>query len=891
FVDSHTVLELAAVHAAPDPRVPVIVYGLDDLSVPERRFLERVIRDRPGAFYLPYCATPAFQWTQPLRDDLLALGFREQPLAPLAASNALTRLQQSLFDDSSSHSADVRDDDDSLLILSAPDRPSETEDIVREIVHSPLASRFPAGRVAILLRETEPYAPLLRDELARAGLRGFIERTLTDTDAGRALALLLPLLDEEFRRAEVMEFLLGAPVRFHESPGGSESLVPAAEWNHFSLLAGIVAGEAAWEDGLRRLHHQLSAHSRHRDDDDAPADTARLASLIAMRAFLTDFFARIRQLNSAVRWSDRAAALTELFADLIGEVDGFAEVRERLRRTDALDALAIPPTAPQFAAALRAILSSPAAREGRFQIHDPAVVTYTEALGARFDEIVLPGVVEKEIPRPPSSDPLLLNDERQALTELGLLALPERDRQRERERFLFTTTLSSANRRALLSFPRREADKGRERLPSSYLLDVAHRLTGRRISYTEIERLIRTARFARRVPAGPLQFSDAERAVTDFRYDVARIAEALHNSAAEPIADLAADHPLFARAVEAEQQRFRRRDFSRFDGVVENEPLRRRLTGLAAGAGAPVSATRFETYAHCPFQYFVRHMLGLEEIEEPSAIRGLRRRERGLLIHEILERFFRTERDAARLPLDDDAENRIRALAAQVFRRYSEDDVFGLPLLWKIAQDEMIAELTEFVRCERAEFTRFIPAHFEVAYGMAGGTPPSSEEPLRITLGNGRDVYFHGRIDRIDVDPDGPARVVDYKTGKPMPKLADGRLCGGRALQLPVYRLAAEALLHSEVAVAEYRYVSSAEATRRIGYSDDDWQTAKQSFLFAVATIHEGISLGRFYPYPDAQKCSACFARAACGAGRETHKWRERSADTESFLVMAEQIP
>jgi len=890
FVDSHGLLELAIAHAETDPRVPVILYGLDDLSVLEQRFLERIIQDRPCAVYLPCSATPAFEWTRPLRDYCLALGFREQALLPDSAAHptALARLQHGLFDDAASH-VEVSGDD-SVLILSAPGRPREVEEILREVVHSPLASALPARRVGILLRESEPYSPLLRQELARAGLTGFVVRTLADTEAGRALSLFLPLLGGEFRRADVMEFLLSAPVRFPESLDGDGHPIPAAQWNHFSLLAGIVAGEAAWEDALRRLYHHLNAQRRRNaaENDDAPSSDDALSSLSSMRVFLPALFARIREMNSTTAWKTRVERLTELFQDIIGDAEGFSALRERLDHAESLDRLNLPATTEQFAAALRTILDSPVSRDGRFQHDEPSVVTYREATGARFDEVLLPGVVEKEIPRGASLDPLLLNDERRALTELGILSLPERDRQREREMFLFAAAISSANRRLVLSFPRREAEKSRERLPSSYLLRVSECLTGRRVSYSEMEEIVRASPFARRIPTGRLQPCDSLRSVTDFDYDVSRLAEALRASSSDPVADLAADHPFFARSALAEKQRFRRIGFSRFDGLVEDESLRRRL---AANRNAPVSPTRFENYARCPFQFFIRYMLGLEEIEEPSAIRQLRHLERGLLMHDILERFFRAEGEAGRLPLNDDAADRMSALAAQMLRRYANEETFGLPLLWTIAQEEMTADLVEFVRQERDETTRFVPAHFEVSYGMSGGVAPSTDEPLRVGLRDGREVFFHGRIDRIDVDPDGPARVVDYKSGKPTPGLADGRLCGGRALQLPVYRLAAESLMGCEVSAAEYRYLTSDAKKSRIGYTIEHWHAAKDAFLLAVTTIHDGISCGRFFPFPEDRKCGSCFARFACGAGRATLKWNEPSAETESFRTLAEQIP
>ena len=54
-----------------------------------------------------------------------------------------------------------------------------------------------------------------------------------------------------------------------------------------------------------------------------------------------------------------------------------------------------------------------------------------------------------------------------------------------------------------------------------------------------------------------------------------------------------------------------------------------------------VSPTALETYARCPFQFFARHVLGLEPLDRPEEILGPSPAERGEIGDAILNSFYR----------------------------------------------------------------------------------------------------------------------------------------------------------------------------------------------------------------------------------------------------------
>ena len=55
--------------------------------------------------------------------------------------------------------------------------------------------------------------------------------------------------------------------------------------------------------------------------------------------------------------------------------------------------------------------------------------------------------------------------------------------------------------------------------------------------------------------------------------------------------------------------------------------------------GLCLSASRLETYARCPFRYFLETVLDLKPWEEPEQIFALLPRDRGVLVHAILYDF------------------------------------------------------------------------------------------------------------------------------------------------------------------------------------------------------------------------------------------------------------
>jgi hypothetical protein len=123
---------------------------------------------------------------------------------------------------------------------------------------------------------------------------------------------------------------------------------------------------------------------------------------------------------------------------------------------------------------------------------------------------------------------------------------------------------------------------------------------------------------------------------------------------------------------------------------------------------------------------------------------------------------------------------------------------------------------------------------------------------------------FRGKIDRIDVMPDGGLRVTDFKTSKATS--VTNVLEDGRRLQLPLYARAADrdrfvltGHTHSEapVATARYLHVRDASATSRPVSLDAPLIAQFEAY---VRRWLDEIAHGRFVPrpHPSNGRCLMC---------------------------------
>ncbi|MBM4041380.1 MAG: hypothetical protein FJ290_23000 [Planctomycetes bacterium] len=716
----------------------------------------------------------------------------------------------------------------------------------------------PLPRVGILLRQAGTYAPLFAEACAAGGLDAYhhTPQPLAATRAGRSLLMLLRLIGSDLARPDVMEFLTYADLPLDGAA--------TADWDLLSLLAGVVKGRESWRSRLGALRKSL------RDDaEERPERAAELLpALDSLVAFLAEFFSALEGVPAQGTWAELAGAVAGAFRRFVRPSAEREAVAEAAAGLSALDATGEPADVPTLARFAREALDSAGTPRPPFGSRGPVVVDLMQGRGLPFDLACVPGLVEKGFPALPAQDPLLSDAERKALCDAGL-ALPLKGARAEEERLLFRLAVGAASQSVLLTYPRLEPASGRERVPSHFLLRALEAVTGCRCDYAALA----SSPHVESIPASAFAPAEPADAWCEAEYDLSAALAALKAKRAAELGYLAALSPTFPSALRAEASRWGERAFTPYDGVLKAKAALAALRDLLGPAPWRMPPTALERYAACPFRYFLTHILDVEPLEEPEAIRRLSGLDRGRLLHRILCRVLREARDERRLPLRADAEEHVLEAARGHFAEFEKLGLVGIAALWSLERAAIERDLRRFVADEAAD-TSYIPAHFEVAFGA----PPrddaelGSDEGLVIALGDAGSVRIVGRIDRIDLTPDGThGRVVDYKTGSKGGAPGANSFEGGTALQLPLYLKAAELILQGvTMDDARYRYVTERGEYKAIGFDSATCAERESELMLILRTIVEGVATGRFFAGASAtEACKRCDHYAICGRAAE----------------------
>jgi RecB family exonuclease len=805
----------------------LLVYGVWTLDAAERALLDQLLAGGIEVIvFLPDAAEPAFSevvgWVIERAPPGAVPAVAVEPARDhrdRAGDSALAHLQAHLF----APPAGSATDDRSVVIVSAPDAVREVREAARACLRW-AEEGIPFHQMAVVYRAAQPYRALVDEVFSEAGIPVYLHdgRPLAQHPTGRRVLALLDLLSGNLERAAVMAFLAEAAL-----PEDSAAGVEPAAWDTLSKRAGIVSGRTEWRTRLDRLRRDLAA--------DTP-DHPDLARIDALRAWIDELGERLERFPVRASWSAALDQFRELLARYVAGSEPVARQLEPLRE---LDAVTGDIARARFQATVRALLETLDAdetlaghRRDGFGRDGVAVLDLFSSRGLRFAGVVVLGLVERQFPRPPEPDPLLLDHERAALNAAHGWTIPLRAAGPSREPAQFAALLRATTRRLQLSFPRTETGAARPTLPSVFLRAAAEALLGRPVSATTIDRL---PAFVRRVPASRFGVNPPELALDEQEYDRSLLER-------DPRLVDALDWPTFGRVDLAWHARWRDEALTAYDGVVSTVPP---LT---------LSPTSLETYATCPYQFFVRSLLRASREEEPELVDQIDARDRGRLIHTVLERFFRQgERSLAAL----------LAAAEAVCAEFEAAGRVGRRLLWEMERRQILDDLEEWWRTVAAAPDEFQPALIEARF---------EGEPF-VRIVDGVAIAFRGVIDRIDQAPDGRFRVVDYKTGKF--RLKDNDLAGGRALQLPFYLDAAATLLGVPASRGEARY----ESVTRVGgfkRARVDQRLDRAAFDALLAGLVAAIREGDFHPEPG-EPCAQCPARPICGPQIEEIMLRKAS--------------
>jgi len=790
--------------------------------------------------------------------------------------------------------------------------PSATEEVrwaVRQVMQDAGAG-LPFHRVAVLYRNSDPYAAIIENQFSAAGipLAGPASRPLHDSPAGRLLSGLLDVLAGDLDRARLMHWIAEAPVTVNK--GQYPASFELVRWEVISQEAGVVRGHSSWTERLPSYIERRNSELEdlRADEDASPARIAGKEGQIESADRLSVFVGEVASQKPPAdgrRWSefaDWALAMLKRFAHRPGDwptadVEALERVKEIIGDMRGLDLIEGSTTLASFRQMLDDMLSANTGNLGKV---GTGVFTAPLKLAQcmDFDVVYIVGMAEGAFPPANADDAVLPDSVRTSLDDEG--ALPLRAERRTEERRLFLEAMA-AGRKRRLSYPRAAAAGERAQYPSPWFVAAASALSGSPLSTSTLEKM--GSRSWLTVVESPQHGLTLARgtAFADLRdYEINSLAR--WRDLGRP----AGDH--FLNSAGSPGRRVLSMEDSR------NGPHFTVWDGNLAGAkgtskklrirdGARFSATRLEKWAGCPFKYFLENVLSISVLDPPEDLLEIDPMERGSLLHKVLERFINECSARAIMPAQGDPWKDVHSallarIAGEEFAEAGKRGVTGHPLLWEAAQTEMLHDLSVFLQEDSALRAENVssPEYAEYSFGIDADA--KSHAAPQVPLAGGPRISFRGRIDRVDFNP-GRSRawVIDYKTGKArnLDVFKRDMLIGGTLLQLPVYALALRAGIGGDCIIeAMYWYNTGRGGFKRMKVPLAE---VESRFRECLDVIISGIADGMFAANPgrseddDHGNCGWCDFKRACHADRYIQWERKAGApELQRYLRMQEPL-
>ncbi len=153
-----------------------------------------------------------------------------------------------------------------------------------------------------------------------------------------------------------------------------------------------------------------------------------------------------------------------------------------------------------------------------------------------------------------------------------------------------------------------------------------------------------------------------------------------------------------------------------------------------------ISASGYNSLVACPYQYYARHILHLNELDEVRE--DVEKRDYGEWVHDILHRLHK-QYPVLSEHLQSELESTLQRISSEVFAPAVERDY--LARAWLLRWRQAIPAYLDAQLKNEADGWRY----------------QNGEVPFELPLSDV--LTLHGRIDRVDVQPDGAAKVLDYK--------------------------------------------------------------------------------------------------------------------------------
>ncbi len=856
--DLATVFELALEALPAWPRIPVIVLDLQAPTLAHRKFLEALKGGSPGT--------------------------------PASGAGALAKAREFVFSAERPPSGSF---DDSFEAFSAPGEGLEAVEIARRIR---LLPDTPFDRVAILLRSPERYQFLVEEALRRAGIPAYFSRGSARPDpAGRAFLALLHCASEQCSASRFAEYLSLGQVPEHPAEpewippdddtyfvagdGTATAREPEQEpamiatpiaWERLLVDAAVIGGHDRWARRLSGLEEEFRL--RLRVEEERARVEQQLERLATLKQFSLPLVDRLDQLPKAADWSDWLDHLRRLAAASLNAPDSVLAALAELEPMAGIGPVEIDEVIQVLSERLRFLRREPARR----RYGQVFVASIDEARGRTFDIVFLPGLAEGLFPRRTFEDPLLLDEARRALSA----ELPRREDKSADERDLLRVALGAASKRFVFSYPTMDVAQGRPRVPSLFALELARAVEGRVPKLETFERRLSAnseARLGWPAPTNPTH------AIDNAEYDLSWHSAHQQKGSSRYLIDAS---PVLARSLRTRYRRWEKK-WGESDGLIAPDAetkayLRKRLLAEAA-----YSPTSLQSFAACPYKFYLHGVYGLRKREEAAALEQMDPMTRGALFHAVQFEFFRTLAGVAPSTLQD-AMDTLDAALDRVVNEEKEKLAPAIDRVWQSEVADLCTDLRGWLRIWFEVQREWEPVHFEYAFGLrtvdGHHDPDSTTEPAILDGG----VKVRGSIDLVERHRTrNVLRVTDHKTGKP-PEQHPASIGGGATLQPALYGLAVENLLGQPAELGQLFF-----CTQKGGFTPIEiplTQGTRDRFKRTLDIINTAIETGFLPAAPQKEACDFCDYRPVCGP-YEQQRLRHKDKDELEPLLDIRRMP
>ncbi|OPX59369.1 MAG: ATP-dependent helicase/deoxyribonuclease subunit B [Methanomassiliicoccales archaeon PtaB.Bin134] len=716
--------------------------------------------------------------------------------------------------------------------------------------------------IAIFLPDRREALPLMREVLDDFNIpfKTDLGIPLSTSPAVQSAVSVLEAVARGYEPSAMIRLLSSPYVRWAFEGEGLWHV----EVDRFSRMAGVLRGRESWMNGLQNLADELQRQCL---DPEVPDFRKRSFLKDAERAIKVkrslealffelevlegskSFTKHLRDFRQCLELLGMSEAIERTLWNDPDSMEGraFRKLLGLLSHLETEEASEQRITLSEFISELKREVGELSFYPGRRSDRAVNVAGYRSLAGRHFEHSFMLFTLEGDMPKLGVKHPFITAAQAK---KMGLL---DEDDILRQERFYFLNAVLSGST-VSISYP--SYNGGKKVLPSPFLFDLERNCLLGKMDEVPITRSMRCAHIS-------LGRSLAD-GVTEGRE------EWLPRSTISPC-ELC--ERLNVERVERQGPYLSEHDGVLAEGALLDE-IRTKLQNKV------FSATMLETYRRCPMSYFLKYVLYLSPLEGEEDSEALRI---GNAAHQALFRFYR-ERIERGMGMPSAAEDReavkaeLRRIGEEVSQQCSIVSAESEANLRALFGDpEMNGVVGKFIDYQvEVDRPRWSPAHLEYSFGspfsVERNDAASTEEPVPIQLSEDPEdkILLRGKVDRVDTDGD-DFLIIDYKTGS-IPSFTS--INRGYNMQLPLYLMACEQLLHKEPAGGAYYQLKnddkfgmhlrlgSQKRRDELGGSSTVYKDGLRNGLAVcrrnVKEVLEGISSAAFHPVDstESERCS-----------------------------------